>query len=152
MELNELLQRTKLKLMVMSMSLTLPIAILIVMSINAFDWNGKENSIFENAPYVVYIVAALFIGWIIYKIVKYILILSKSEFANKQLVQKTDERIRYLKLRANSLTYKVFLYVMGVAIIFTAFVNWGYFFFSVGVFTIFLVIHGIVLLVFLKKF
>ena len=152
MELSELLRRTKLKLIVMSTSLILPIVVLIVMSINAFDWIGKENSIFENAPYVVYIVSALFIGWIIYKIVKYTLILCKPDFANNQLVKKTDERIKYLKLKANSLTYKIFLYVMGVATIFCAFVNWGYFFFSVGVFIAFLVIHGIVLLVFLKKF
>ena len=152
MEIDDLIKRTKIKLIVMSLSLTVPIAILFIMSFDSFDWVEKENSIFVNAPYVPYIASGFFMGWIVYKLVKYVLILKNPEFANKRLVEKTDERIRYLKLRANSLTYKIFLYVMGVAVIFTAFVNWGYFYFSVGVFVIFLLIHYIVLCVFMKKF
>lgn len=152
MEIDDLKKRTRIKLIVMSLSLTLPIAILFIMSFDSFEWVEKENSIFVNAPYVPYIASGFFMGWIVYKIVKYILILRNPEFANKRLVEKTDERIRYLKLRANSLTYKIFLYVMGVAVIFCAFVNWGYFYFSVGVFIVFLVIHYIVYIVFMKKF
>ena len=152
MEIEDLIKRTKIKLIVMSISLTLPIAILFIMSFDSFDWVEKENSIFVNAPYVPYIASGIFFGWIGYKIVKYILILKDPEFANKRLVEKTDERIKYLKLRANALTYKIFLYVMGVAVIFCAFVTWGYFFFSIGVLTAFLVIHFIVYWVFLKKF
>lgn len=149
--MEELLNKTKIKLIVMSTSLTLPIAILFIMSFDSFDWVEKENSIFVNAPYVPYIASAILMGWIIWKIVKYIRILKCEDFANKILIGKTDERIRYLKMRANALTYKIFLYVMGVAIIFCAFINWGYFYFSIGVLTVFLVIHGIVYFVFIKK-
>ena len=122
------------------------------MSFDSFDWVEKDNSIFVNAPYVPYIASAILFGWIGWKLVKYIRILKSEDFANKVLIGKTDERIKYLKMRANALTYKIFLYVMGVAVIFCAFINWGYFFFSIGVLIVFLVIHGIVYFVFLKKF
>ncbi|MBR6072219.1 MAG: hypothetical protein IKP77_05225 [Acholeplasmatales bacterium] len=150
--MEELINRTKIKLIVMSSSLILPIAILFIMSFDSFDWVEKDNSIFVNAPYVPYIASAILFGWIGWKLVKYIRILKSEDFANKVLIGKTDERIKYLKMRANALTYKIFLYVMGVAVIFCAFINWGYFFFSIGVLIVFLVIHGIVYFVFLKKF
>lgn len=150
--MEELINRTKIKLIVMSSSLILPIAILFIMSFDSFDWVEKDNSIFVNAPYVPYIASAILFGWIGWKLVKYIRILKSDDFANKVLIGKTDERIKYLKMRANALTYKIFLYVMGVAVIFCAFINWGYFFFSIGVLIVFLVIHGIVYFVFLKKF
>lgn len=152
MENNDIIKRTKIKILVMSLSLTLPIIVLIVMSLDSLNWVEKENSIFVKAPYVPYIASFFFMGWIVYKIIKYILIVTREDFRNKIKIKKDDERIRYLKLRANSLTYKIFLYIMGVVTIFCAFVNWGYFFFSIGVFFSFILIHGIVYLVFCKKF
>lgn len=152
MDSNDLIKKTKIKIVVMSLSLTIPIIVLLVMGLDSFDWVRKQESIFVKAPYVLYIASGLFMGWIVYKIIKYILIVTKEDFANKVCIKKTDERIKYLKLRANSLTYKIFLYVMGVAVIFCAFVNWGYFFFSIGVFFLFLLIHGIVYLIFTKRF
>lgn len=149
---NDIIKRTKIKIIVMSLSLILPIVVLIVMSLDSLNWVEKENSIFVKAPYVPYIASFFFMGWIVYKIVKYILIVANEDFRNKIAIKKQDERIKYLKLRANSLTYKIFLYVMGVVTIFCAFINWGYFFFSVSVFFIFLLIHGIVYLVFCKRF
>jgi len=152
MENNDIIKRTKIKILVMSLSLTLPIIVLIVMSLDSLNWVEKENSIFVKAPYVPYIASFFFMGWIVYKIIKYILIVTREDFRNKIKIKKDDERIRYLKLRANSLTYKIFLYIMGVVTIFCAFVNWGYFFFSIGVFFSFILIHGIVYLVFCKRF
>jgi len=152
MDNNDLIKRTKIKLLVMSLSLILPIVVLIVMSVDSFDWVRKQNSVFVKAPYVTYIASGLFLGWIVYKIVKYILIITKEDFANKVCIKKTDERIKYLKLRANALTYKIFIYMMGVATIVCAYVDWGYFLFSIVVFVIFVALHGIVYLVFTKRF
>ena len=152
MEYDDLIKITKIKIIIMSLSLTIPIVLLAVLSQDSLNWPEKENSIFGKAPYVAYIISVLFMGWIIYKIIKYILIVTKKDFANKVLIKKTDERIKYLKLRANSLTYKIFLYLMGVVTIVCAYFNWEYFFFSIGVLALFIVTHGIVYLVFCKRF
>ena len=109
MSLEELKAKTKIKLTVMSISMLLPIIIVVVMGLG--QWKiGESKAVFFEAPWVPYTVCAIFLGYLIYKNVRYICILKSDDYANKVLVSKNDERNKYIKLNAKSLSSKMILF------------------------------------------
>lgn len=128
---------TKIKLIVMCLSTLLPILIVVFLSI--FGSKFVENSIFDLAPYVPPLITVCFETWIVYKITKYIRILTNESYANKQLVAKNDERNKFIHLKANALLNKIFLYILGVVTIFTAFTDRAAFYYSTTTLLAFLV-------------
>lgn len=151
MSLEELRKKTKLKLTVMSISMILPIIIVIVMGIGQFEI-GESKSVFKAAPWVPYALCFIFLGYLVYKNVNYICILKSNEYANKVLVQKTDERNKFIKLNAKSLSNKIFIYAVCVVAIFSAFIDYQYFYTCIVIFVVYLVIYYLVLLYYTKKF
>ena len=151
MSLEELKAKTKIKLTVMSISMLLPIIIVIVMGLG--QWKiGESKAVFFEAPWVPYTVCAIFLGYLIYKNVNYIRILKCDDYANKVLVSKNDERNKFIKLNAKSLSSKIFIYAVSVVAIFCAFIDYQYFYTCIVIFVGYLVIYYLVLLYYTKKF
>lgn len=151
MSLDELRSKTKLKLTVMSISMLLPIIVVIVMGVGQFEI-GESKSIFNFAPWVPYALCVIFLGYLIYKNVKYIRILKNDKFANKVLISKCDERNKFIKLNAKSLSNKIFIYAVAVVAIFCAFIDYQYFYTCIVIFVVYLTIYYLVLLYYSKKF
>ena len=151
MSLEELKVKTKIKLTVMSISMLLPIIIVIVMGLG--QWKiGESKAVFFEAPWAPYTVCAIFLGYLIYKNVNYIRILKCDDYANKVLVSKNDERNKFIKLNAKSLSSKIFIYAVSVVAIFCAFIDYQYFYTCIVIFVGYLVIYYLVLLYYTKKF
>lgn len=148
--LERLRKVTKMKLIVMILSAFLPLLIVLVMSIGQFSISA--NSIFEKAPFLPPILCGGFEVYIIFKIIVHIRILKDDEFANERLIIRNDERIRYIKLRCNALIQKTFIYVMGVATIFAAFVDVTIFYSFSAVLIGFLLIHLILYSFYSRKY
>ena len=151
MSLEELKSKTKIKLTVMSISMLLPIIIIVVMGLG--QWKiGESKAVFFEAPWVPYTVCAIFLGYLIYKNVKYKCKKKNDEYANKILVSKNDERNKCIKLNAKSLSSKIFIYAVSVVAIFCAFIDYQYFYTCIVIFAGYLVIYYLVLLFYSKKF
>lgn len=148
--LERLRKTTKRKLIVMILSAFLPLLIVIIMSLPLF--NLSDNSIFAKAHFLPPILCIAFEIYIVYKIIVHIRILKDDDFANKKLIIRNDERIRYIKLRCNALIQKTFIYVMGVATLFAAFVDVIVFYSLAAVLIAFLLIYIILFSFYSRKF
>ena len=142
---------TKIKLIVMLLSMTLPLAVVLVMALGRFE-EIYENSIFLEFPPLPYILAVMVEGYLLYKNARYIKILKDDEFAEYVLVKKNDERNKSISLLSNALVHKIFMYVLGVTLIFTAFMNAGYFYIVASLVLAFAIIHILVAVYYHKKY
>lgn len=130
---------TKIKLGVMLSSMTLPIAIVIVMAVGRFEFT--KESIFTHWSPLPYVICALVEAYLVYKNYRYVKILRDDEYADYYLIKKNDERNKAIRLHTNALVHKIFIYVLAVAIVFTAFLDVGYFILAGSIALAFLVIH-----------
>ena len=141
---------TKKKILIMSLSTTLPIIIFVGMRILHMEF--KEKSLFHVYLWLPYVLVGVFEAYLIYKIIKYIRIMKDDEFANQIILKKTDERNKFIRLKAASLSYKIFLYVMGIFLIISSLIDYR-FCIAIGVvFIAFILIHLIVNIYYAKKF
>ncbi|RIA65022.1 hypothetical protein EI71_01665 [Anaeroplasma bactoclasticum] len=141
---------TKIKLGVMLSSMTLPIAIVIVMAVGRFEFS-KESIFFYWSP-LPYIICALVEAYLTYKNYRYVKILRDDEYADYYLIKKNDERNKMIRLHTNALVHKIFIYVLAVVLVFTAFLDKSYFIMAGGIALAFLVIHVAVSIYYNKKF
>ncbi len=151
------LKNTKLKLIIMSISTLTPIIIIIVMNILGDSLINFENGVFADilkTDMIVftYLLLALFEGAIIYKVYKYARILLNNEYANNEFIKKRDERNRFIKSQASNLIAKIFIYVLVVVTIFSAFTNRVLFYSLFFVLIIYFIIHIIVTVYYYKKY
>ena len=141
---------TKKKILIMSLSTTLPIIIFVGMRILHMEF--KEKSLFHVYLWLPYVLVGVFEAYLIYKIIKYIRIMKDDEFANQIILKKTDERNKFIRLKAASLSYKIFLYVMGIFLIISSLIDYR-FCIAIGVvFIAFILINLIVNIYYAKKF
>ena len=148
--IKELRKQTKLKIIIMSLSLILPIAVVIIMYI--IDFSFINNSVFSSFPFVPGVICGLFALYILIKIYKYFRILKDDEYAKTVVVVKNDERSKFIVTNANNLTSKIFIYVMGVFLIVTAFFWQSIFYTAAGIFIFFIVVKILVWLVYRNKY
>ncbi|MGM9969276.1 MAG: hypothetical protein ACI35S_02655 [Anaeroplasma sp.] len=148
--LEKMRQITKKKLIVMILSTALPLLIVLVMQIGNFKIS--EGSIFSDLPYLPWIICVIFELYLLFKIIKYARILKNDEFANQIIIKRHDERRKYIVLKSNALVAKIFIYVMGVVIIFTAFVDMNIFWPCLSIFIAFMIIQIIVTAYYNKKY
>ena len=140
----------KIKLAVMLSSMTLPIAIVIVMAVGRFEFSN--DSIFVDWQPLPYIICALVEAYLIYKNYRYVKILRDDEYADYYLIKKNDERNKSIRLHANSLAHKIFIYVLAVVLVFTAFLQKQDFYIVGGIALAYLIIHVAVLFYYNKKY
>ena len=154
---DKFLKSTKLKFIIMSISTLTPIIIIIVMNILGDTFINLENGVFADilkTDMIVftYLLLALFEGVIIYKVYKYARILLNSDYANKEFIKKRDERNRFIKSQASNLITKIFIYVLVVITIFTAFTNRVLFYSLFFILIVYFIIYIIVTIYFYKKY
>ncbi|MCR4898088.1 MAG: hypothetical protein K5892_02570, partial [Acholeplasmatales bacterium] len=140
---------TKKKILIMSLSTTLPIIIFVGMRILHMEF--KEKSLFHVYLWLPYVLVGVFEAYLIYKIIKYIRIMKDDEFANQIILKKTDERNKFIRLKAASLSYKIFLYVMGIFLIISSLIDYRMCIAIGVVFIAFILIHLIVNIYYASK-
>lgn len=148
MTIEDLRKRSKLRLIVMSLSMTLPIFIVFLLGFGGFEFG--ENSVFLVFEPLPYIVCGVFLAWLIYKVCNYAVILRNDKYAEKVLIKKNDERNKFIKVKSYGLASQIFIYVMGVGCILTAFIDKSAFYSFLAVFGAFVLIEVIVRIVYKK--
>ena len=141
---------TKKKILIMSLSTTLPIIIFVGMYLLHLEF--KKDSIFNVVYWLPYVLVGVFESYLAYKIIKYIRIMKNDDFANQIILKKTDERNKFIRLKAASLSYKIFLYAMGIFLIISSLIDYRYCIAIGIVFIAFILIHLIVNIYYAKKF
>ena len=141
--LEKLRKTTKIKLIIMSLSTLLPIIILLTMDLIP---NINQNSALPDLIIFRYGILALLEGYIGVKICIYIRILANNDFAEAEVIKRNDERNKYIKMKSYAMTIKVSLYLLGIALIVTAFINRMIFYTLLGVLLAGLIVYLIVLI------
>ena len=146
-----LLKWTKIKLIIMSLSTILPILLLVTFQFWIEDLL-QEGSAVNDLVVFRYGIFVLLEGYIGLKIAKYAKILTSVDYASSEIIRKNDERNKFIKLKTESFTIKILLYLMGIALIVTAFINRYIFYTLLGVLLVNLVVYFIVKLYYSKKY
>ncbi|MCI5583558.1 MAG: hypothetical protein MR357_07575 [Anaeroplasma sp.] len=147
--LEKLRKTTKIKLIIMSLSTLLPIIILLTMDLIP---NINQNSALPDLIIFRYGILALLEGYIGVKIYIYIRILANNDFAEAEVIKRNDERNKYIKMKSYAMTIKVSLYLLGIALIVTAFINRMIFYTLLGVLLAGLIVYFIELIYYANKY
>lgn len=147
--LEKLRKTTKIKLIIMSLSTLLPIIILLTMDLIP---NINQNSALPDLIIFRYGILALLEGYIGVKICIYIRILVNNDFAEAEVIKRNDERNKYIKMKSYAMTIKVSLYLLGIALIVTAFINRMIFYTLLGVLLAGLIVYFIELIYYANKY
>ena len=146
-----LIKMTKIKLIIMSLSTILPILLLLIFQFwinNLF----QEGTVVYDLIVFRYGIFVLLEGYIGLKIAKYVKILTSVDYASSEVIRKNDERNKFIKLKTESFTIKILIYMMGIALIVTAFINRYIFYTLLGVLLVNLVVYFIVKIYYSKKY
>lgn len=146
--LEHLRKFTRIKLIIMSLSTILPILILFIMELIP----ENENSAVYDLIIFRYGILVLLEGYIGIKISVYIRILANVDYASNELLKKNDERNKFIKLKTDSLALKIAIYMLGIALIITAFINRFIFYTLFFVLLTYIVIYLFVKLYYWKKY
>ena len=133
----------------MSLSTLLPIIILLTMDLIP---NINQNSALPDLIIFRYGILALLEGYIGVKICIYIRILANNDFAEAEVIKRNDERNKYIKMKSYAMTIKVSLYLLGIALIVTAFINRMIFYTLLGVLLAGLIVYFIELIYYANKY
>ena len=147
--LEKLRKTTKIKLIIMSLSTLLPIIILLTMDLIP---NINQNSALPDLIIFRYGILALLEGYIGVKICIYIRILANNDFAEAEVIKRNDERNKYIKMKSYAMTIKGSLYLLGIALIVTAFINRMIFYTLLGVLLAGLIVYFIELIYYANKY
>ncbi len=144
--LEVLLKHTKLKLIVMSLAFLVPIILFASFSA-VIEQHAKVS--FEVFKYLTLIFVEAGIG---YKIVRYVLVLVKPNFAEYELTKINDERNTFIRMKALNLCFKIVLFINAIAAIVIAFINEVSFYVIVIEILIMLICYFLTLIYFSKKY
>lgn len=150
MENIEHLRKTsKIKLIIMSLATLLPLSILFIME---FIPASNINSALPDLIIFRYGIFVLLEGYIGIKISTYIRILTNVDFATNEVIKRNDERNRFIKLKTESLSIKIAIYAIGIALIVTAFINRYIFYTLLSMLLSYIVIYFLVKIYYWKKY
>ena len=149
--LDHLKKSAKLKLIIMCLSTLLPVILAIMLEF-VFPNLNTPNSAIPDLVFARYGILVLLEAYIVMKIVNYIKILTSIDYASAEVVKKNDERNKFIKLKTESMTIKVFIYIIGVALIATAFIDRYIFYTLLGVLLAVIIIYFSVLIYYTKKY
>ncbi len=150
MENIEHLRKTsKIKLIIMSLATLLPLSILFIME---FIPTSNINSALPDLIIFRYGIFVLLEGYIGIKISTYIRILTNVDFATNEVIKRNDERNRFIKLKTESLSIKIAIYAVGIALIVTAFINRYIFYTLLSMLLSYIVIYFLVKIYYWKKY
>ncbi len=149
MENIEHLKKTSLiKLIIMCLATILPIVLLIIFELIP----KREESALADLIIIRYGILVLLEGYIGLKIYKYIKILNSIDYAQNEVIKRNDERNKFIKLKTESMTIKICIYALGIALIVTAFINRFIFYTILGVVLFAVICFIVVNLYYTKKY
>ena len=146
--LDHLKKTSKIKLIIMCLATILPIILLVVFELIP----NLENSAVADLIIIRYGILVLLEGYIGLKIYNYVKILTSVDFAQAEVVKRNDERNKFIKLKTESMTIKICIYALGIAILVTAFINRFIFYTLIGVLFFSFVSFFIVKIYYSKKY
>ncbi len=146
---DHLKKMAKIKLIIMSLSTLLPIAILLIFELIRPESEGSALSDLVIFRYGIFVLLEGYIGM---KIATYIRILTNIDFATAEHVKRNDERNKFIKLKTDAMTIKISIYVLGIALIVTAFINRFIFYTLLSVLVVYLVSYLFVKFYYCKKY
>ncbi len=86
------------------------------------------------------------------KISNYIRILTNVDYASNEIIKRNDERNRFIRLKTESMTIKIAIYSLAIAMIVAAFIHRMVFYTLLIVLLVYLVVYFIVKLYYWKKY
>lgn len=107
----EFRKSTLTKVIVMSLSTLLPIVMI------ALFENLLHQEMYKALIVIRYIIFGFFELLVVFKIIKYILILTREDFCSKQYILNQDERLVFVKQRSLSIAFKTVIFTSGVLLI-----------------------------------
>jgi hypothetical protein len=146
--LDHLKKTSKIKLIIMCLATILPIVLIVVFELIP----NHENSAVADLIIIRYGILVLLEGYIGLKIYSYIKILTSIDFAQTEVIKRNDERNKYIKLKTESMTIKICLYLLGIALLVTAFINRFIFYTLIGVLLVGVIVFTIVKIYYSKKY
>lgn len=146
---DHLKKMAKIKLIIMSLSTLLPIAILLIFELIKPESNGSALSDLVIFRYGIFVLLEGYIGM---KIATYIRILTNIDFATAEHIKRNDERNKFIKLKTDAMTIKISIYVLGIALIVTAFINRFIFYTLLSVLVFYLISYLFVKFFYCKKY
>ena len=146
--LDHLKKTSKIKLIIMSLATILPIVLIVVFELIP----NHENSAVADLIIIRYGILVLLEGYIGLKIINYIKILTSIDFAQAEVVKRNDERNKYIKLKTESMTIKICIYLLGISLLVTAFINRFIFYTLIGVLLVGVIVFSIVKIYYSKKY
>ena len=146
--LDHLKKTSKIKLVIMCLATVLPIILLITFELIPHN----EESALADLIIIRYGILVLLEGYIGIKIYNYIKVLTSVDFAQAEVIKRNDERNKFIKLKTESMTIKICIYALGIALLATAFINRFIFYTILGVVGFACITFLIVKLYYTKKY
>ncbi len=146
--MDHLRKTSKIKLVIMSLATILPIILLVVFELIP----NIENSAVADLIIIRYGILVLLEGYIGIKIYNYIKILTSVDYAQAEIIKRNDERNKFIKLKTESMTIKICIYALGIAILVTAFINRWIFYTLISVLLFAIITFVIVKIYYSKKY
>ena len=145
----KLINSTKRNLLIRVILTVVPITLLIFLNLVKDIEAVVVYKSIVSARYSIFVALEGYLG---VKIFRYIKILTDADYCDLVLAQRNDERITYIGLRTNALVVKILIYVIGLALIVTGFINIFIFFTLLGVLAAIIIIYISAYLYFHKKY
>ena len=147
--MNHLLKSTKIKLVIMCLAAALPIILVVVLEFFKPDFKDVPLVDLITLKYAIFVGLEVFI-W--FKIVHYIRELINVDYATNYLLQRNDERIKFIKLKTNAKTIQVTVFGLGIAAIVTAFFSRAIFYTVLSTMAVMIIVYFSIKLYYSKKY
>lgn len=142
-------KHTKIKLVISVLAILLPIIAFVILG-SIYDFVHGEQAL--DLKILRTIVLIVFEAVVLDKIVLYSRILASKDFANNYFIKKHDERNVYIKQRTTSFSLKLALYLMGIGMLISGFIDQRIFYTLLIVILSTLIIYLLTYLYFKKKY
>ena len=140
----------KKRIILLSLAMLLPILIVVLYS--NIEILRYDATIFNDYLWLLIIAVVLFESYIVVRIIHNILIITNGKYLEKRMIIKNDERNKYIWLKTNAMSFKLFVYILGVCTILSVFIMKEYFYLSAFILIGFIILQLIVYLIYRRKY
>ena len=99
----------KKRIILLSLAMLLPILIVVLYS--NIEILRYDATIFNDYLWLLIIAVVLFESYIVVRIIHNILIITNGKYLEKRMIIKNDERNKYIWLKTNAMSFKLFVYI-----------------------------------------
>ena len=110
----------KVRLIVMSLATLLPVLLLVLFESPFFR---EKFVVYKSLVFLRYVFFALLEMYILFKIYRYIRYFKDSDYKERYILNKNDERNNFIRLKTDAMVIKIFIYICAIALITAGFFN-----------------------------